>query len=70
LNLVRIRDLEEPVFLAVGSILTQYVYNAGAGLGANIDVSGGTDIVTGAANLGYEERPYKTNLCVSLEKTD
>lgn len=60
LNLVRIRYLEEPFFLAVSSILTQYVYNAGAGVEASIDLGGGTDIATADANLSYEERPTIT----------
>jgi hypothetical protein len=61
LNLVRIRYLEEPVFLSVSSILTQYVYNAGLGVGAEIDVgTGPTDLVMPNANLGYEERPTIT----------
>jgi hypothetical protein len=33
LNIIRLRYLEEPVFLAVSSILTQYVYNAGVEVG-------------------------------------
>jgi hypothetical protein len=60
LNIVRIRYLEEPVFLAVSSILTQYVYNAGMGVGAEIDLGGSTDLVTGDANLSFEERPTIT----------
>jgi hypothetical protein len=60
LNIVRIRYLEEPVFLSVSSILTQYVYNAGLGVGAEIDLGAGGDIATGAANLAYEERPTIT----------
>ena len=63
LNLVRIRYLEEPVFLAISSILTQYVYNVGASAGANIlleDVTDNTSSVSAGANLGYEERPTIT----------
>ena len=60
LNLVRIRYLEEPVFLSVSSILTQYVYNVGASAGANLDLGGGTDSASAGANLGYEERPTIT----------
>ena len=60
LNLVRMRYIEEPVFLSVSSILTQYVYNINAGAGTEIDLNGGTDIATGEANLGYEERPTIT----------
>lgn len=60
LNLVRIRYLEEPVFLSISSILTQYVYNVGAGVGANVDLSGGTGAASAETNLGYEERPTIT----------
>ena len=63
LNLVRIRYLEEPVFLAISSILTQYVYNVGASAGANIlldEVTDNTSNVSAGANLGYEERPTIT----------
>jgi len=60
LNLVRIRYLEEPVFLSVSSILTQYVYNARAGAGVEIDLGGGKDTASAEANLGYEERPTIT----------
>jgi len=65
LNLVRIRYLEEPVFLSVSSILTQYVYNVGASAGANLlleDVTDNTSSVSAGANLGYEERPTITYL--------
>ena len=64
LNLVRLRYLEEPVFLSVSSILTQYVYNVGAGAGATIGLGGGTDIASAEANLGYEERPTITYIPV------
>jgi hypothetical protein len=56
LNLVRMRYLEEPVFLSVSSILAQYVYNAGACVEANIGLNGGTDQGVFDANLRYEER--------------
>jgi len=63
LNLVRLRYLEEPVFLSVSSILTQYVYNVGASAGANIfldNVTGDASSASAGANLGYEERPTIT----------
>jgi len=63
LNLVRLRYLEEPVFLSVSSILTQYVYNVGARAGANIlldNVTNNSSSASGGANLGYEERPTIT----------
>jgi len=63
LNLVRIRYLEEPVFLSVSSILTQYVYNVGASAGANFlwdNVANDTSSASAGANLGYEERPTIT----------
>jgi hypothetical protein len=64
LNIIRLRYLEEPVFLAVSSILTQYVYNAGVEVGGIFDLGGGTDTATGGANLRYEERPTITYLPV------
>ena len=60
LNLVRIRYLEEPVFLSVSSILTQYVYNVGAGVGVELDLGSGSDTASADANLQYEERPTIT----------
>ena len=63
LNLVRIRYLEEPVFLAVSSILTQYVYEGGAGVGTSIVLDGGAEdasTVAAEANVNYEERPTIT----------
>jgi hypothetical protein len=63
LNLVRIRYLEEPVFLSVSSILTQYVYNVGASAGGQFlldEVTDNTSNVSAGANLGYEERPTIT----------
>lgn len=64
LNLVRLRYLEEPVFLSVSSILTQYVYNAGASVEATIALGGDSDFdtATPGANLSYEERPTITYL--------
>lgn len=64
LNIIRLRYLEEPVFLVVSSILTQYVYNAGVEVGGEFDLSGGSDIASGRANLAYEERPTITYLPV------
>jgi hypothetical protein len=63
LNLIRIRYLEEPIFLSISSILTQYVYNVGASAGANILLANVPDAASSAsagANLGYEERPTIT----------
>jgi hypothetical protein len=60
LNLARIRYLEEPVFLSVSSILTQYVYAGGAGVGSSVDISGGADTVAAEANVNYQERPTIT----------
>ena len=62
INIVRIRYFEEPVFLSVGSILTQYLYNAGIGVGGSFDLGGGSDSITPNANLNYEERPTITYL--------
>ncbi|MGD8980830.1 MAG: hypothetical protein PVF42_04500 [Desulfobacterales bacterium] len=67
MNIIRLRYLEEPVFLAVSSILTQYVYNAGVEAGGIIDLGGNLDTGSTAsvgANLNYEERPTITYLPV------
>ena len=64
LNIIRLRYLEEPVFLAVSSILTQYVYNAGVEVAGIFDLGGGSDTAAGGANLSYEERPTITFLPV------
>jgi len=64
LNIIRLRYLEEPVFLAVSSILTQYVYSAGAEAAGVFDLGGGSDTAAVGANLNYEERPTITYLPV------
>jgi hypothetical protein len=69
LNVVRIRYFEAPVFLAVSSILTQYVWQGTAGVSAQrgIDVPGGVaapSSVGGSAVAVYAERPTVTFLPV------
>ena len=62
LNLARIRYLEEPVFLSISSILTQYVYEGGAGVGSSVYFGVDADTVAAGANVNYEERPTITYL--------
>ncbi len=65
LNIVRSRYLEVPVFLTVSSVLTQYEYEQGAGIGAILEFGDGTtDRGTGEANLRFSERPTITYLPV------
>ncbi len=71
LNIVRMRYLEEPVFLIVSSILTQYVYQGGAKANGLFDLNNGKGTLLGdraevgaGANLSYEERPTITYLPV------
>jgi len=65
LNIVRSRYLEVPVFLTVSSVLTQYEYNANAGVGTILEFgSGTTDRAIGETNLGFSERPTITYLPV------
>ncbi len=70
LNIVRLRYFEEPVFLTVSSVLTQYAYRGGVGVNGALGLGGpllpgGPDSsVGGNANLGYEERPTITYLPV------
>lgn len=62
LNLVRMRNGEVPVFLAVNSVLTQYVWTGEAGVaGATGDNLGfSTWTLGGTANARYIERPTVT----------
>lgn len=63
LNLVRLRYRDVPVFLAVGSVLTQYSYAGNVGTGGSAilgDQIGTASNVGGNANIGYTERPTVT----------
>lgn len=66
LNLVRLRYSEVPVFLAVNSVLTQYVWTGELGLLGTVGENAGETpiesswIATGTANLRYLERPTVT----------
>ena len=63
LNIVRSRYLEVPVFLTVSSVLTQYEYEQGVGVGAILEFgTETTDRGTGEANLRFSERPTITYL--------
>jgi hypothetical protein len=63
MNIVRSRYLEVPVFLTVSSVLTQYEYEQGAGIGAILEFGNASDgRSTGAANLRFSERPTITYL--------
>jgi hypothetical protein len=59
LNLVRLRYQDVPVFLAVGSVLTQYVYAGNAGINAAA-VESGSSIAGISAGMLYIERPTIT----------
>ncbi len=62
LNLVRLRYSEVPVFLALNSVLTQYVWSGGVGVagtgGENLGFPAWT--VGGSADVRYIERPTMT----------
>ncbi len=62
LNLVRMRYRDVPVFLAVSSVLTQYVYSGRVGVSGASGGSVGEPLysVGGNANLMYVERPPVT----------
>jgi len=62
LNLVRIRYRDVPVFMAVSSVLTQYVFTGSFGVDAVTGTSLGSDLNTvgAGANLRYMERPTIT----------
>jgi hypothetical protein len=68
LNVVRLRYVEMPVFLDVGSVLTQYTYEGSVGASGSVGDSGfGFDqsIAGGEASLGYSERPTITYIPVT-----
>lgn len=62
LNLVRIRYRDVPVFLAVSSVLTQYIYSGNVNASGSVGTSLGEaqNSLTGSAGLLYMERPTIT----------
>lgn len=62
LNVVRMHYRDVPVFMAVSSVLTQYVYSGAVGVNGATGVANGfdTDSVGGSATLRYFERPTIT----------
>lgn len=65
LNLVRLKYRESPVFLEVGSVSAQFVFDRSADLGAtvteNVGVSkGNPDILRFGGRVGFAERPTIT----------
>lgn len=65
LNLLRLRYLDVPEILYVGSVVSQYSFEGGIGLGGTRGFQVGTDSITGNANLNYAERPTITYSPVS-----
>jgi len=59
LNMLRLRYLEEPSFLAVGSVTTQYTYEASGEVAAST-TGAGLDLLRGTAGGVYVERPTIT----------
>lgn len=59
LNLVRLRYLDTPMFLQVGSVSTQYSLEAGADLGVTVP-EGGPDSFRAGTGLAYGEKPTVT----------
>jgi hypothetical protein len=65
LNLLRLRHLDVPEILYVGSVVSQYSFEGGIGLLGIRGFQGGTDSISGNANLNYAERPTITYSPVS-----
>jgi hypothetical protein len=65
LNLLRLRYLEQPQFLMVSSVLTQYTIQGDVGVAGTRGFSSAPNTITGGANLGYAERPTVTYLPIS-----
>jgi hypothetical protein len=70
INLVRLRYDDVPVFLAVDSVLTQYVYAGDVTLTGSVGRTGGDSLstFTGALGATYFERPTVTYSPVTGEK--
>jgi hypothetical protein len=62
LNVVRLRYSEPPVFLALNSVLTQYIYSGSVGINGSSGATGGDPnwSAGGSADLLYIERPTIT----------
>ena len=60
LNIVRLRYIEMPDFLALSSIITSYSYDSSLGLSGTVTNNPSTEILTGNANLKYTEKPTIT----------
>jgi hypothetical protein len=65
LNLLRLRYLEQPQFLKVSSVLTQYTIQGDVGVAGTRGFTSAPNTITGGANLGYAERPTVTYLPIS-----
>jgi len=70
LNLVRLRYREVPVFLAVSSVLTQYVYTGSANLAGSVGTLTGDNAnsIGAGAGVRYLERPTITYSPLSGEE--
>jgi hypothetical protein len=60
LNLVRLRYNEPPLFLQVGSVVTNYKYEAGVSAGGGVGSGNGGSSGTFGGNLDYREQPTIT----------
>lgn len=59
LNLVRLRYRDSPLFLQVGSVVTQFEVSGGVGLSGSL-VESGSDSLGANANVGWSEQPTYT----------
>jgi hypothetical protein len=70
LNLIRLRYRDVPVFLAVNSVLTQYIYSTNASVAASVGTvtSVDTDSLSAGVGARYVERPTITYSPLSGEE--
>ena len=57
LNIVRLRYIQMPDFLAISSIITNYTYDSSVGILGSVSHTPANEIVGGSANLKYIEKP-------------
>jgi len=68
INLLRLRYLDVPAVLYVGSVVSQYSFSAGIGMAGTHGFGVATDSITGNANLNYTDQPTITYSPVSGEE--
>ncbi len=57
LNLVRVKYLDKPFFLKIGSITASLTFDSNVGLGSDINLDAGGNILKPSLGIGYADKP-------------